>query len=224
MNKITIRPFLAAKLCLFALGALFALSSCDGFGIRGNGHVLTDARKIPEVSSVEAHGALRVEWHSGPPSVTVTTDDNLMGYVDVRVDGRKLVLRTHNNLRPTNGVVVRVSSANLASVALHGAVRLVAENLAANDFYIDGSGATHIELSGTASSLNATLSGASRLEAESLRSQTVDMSISGAGRAEVYASENLRVRISGAGKVYYSGNPKSVERKISGAGKIKART
>ena len=39
--------------------------------------------------------------------------------------------------------------------------------------------------------------------------------------AEVAASETLKVSITGAGKVIYSGNPPTIEKHISGAGSIR---
>jgi hypothetical protein len=53
--------------------------------------------------------------------------------------------------------------------------------------------------------------------------QDVEISVTGAGKADVYASNLLRAAITGAGNVSYHGNPKSVEKKIAGAGKIEAR-
>jgi len=66
------------------------------------------------------------------------------------------------------------------------------------------------------------MSGASRLDAESLQVKTAELSISGAGRAQVSASDVLKVAISGAGKVTYTGNP-ALEKHVSGAGTIRRR-
>ena len=49
------------------------------------------------------------------------------------------------------------------------------------------------------------------------------MSLSGAGQAEVYASEQLDVTISGVGRVTYSGRPKVINKNISGIGTVSAR-
>jgi len=68
----------------------------------------------------------------------------------------------------------------------------------------------------------ATMSGASKLDAEGLQVKTAELSISGAGKAEVSASDSLKVAISGAGKVTYNGNP-TVEKHVSGAGTIRKR-
>jgi hypothetical protein len=223
MKMITIKPFLAAKLVLFALAAAVSLASCDAVGVHGNGNVISESRPVSEFTSVEAHGALLVEWSSGAPSAKVTTDSNLLPYVEVTMSGSKLDLRTRESLRPTGNVRVQISSHNLASAGLSGAVRFTAQQLTGTEFNLDASGATRTELTGSATALNAVLSGASRLDAEPFQTQNVEISISGAGRAEVYATEKLSVRISGAGKVTYSGNPKSIEQKISGAGSITAK-
>ena len=70
--------------------------------------------------------------------------------------------------------------------------------------------------------LLATMSGASRLDAEDLQVKAAQLSISGAGKAEVWASDSLKVSISGAGKVTYRGNP-TIEKDISGAGSVRKR-
>ena len=115
------------------------------------------------------------------------------------------------------------TSSALNAAALYGAVQFQAVKLNDQNFYLDATGATRTTLSGTAGSLSASMTGASRLDAEDLQTRTSELSISGAGRAEVFASEKLRAAISGAGKVLYAGNPKTVEKRITGAGKISAK-
>ena len=58
-------------------------------------------------------------------------------------------------------------------------------------------------------------------KARGLQARIVEISITGAGSAVVNASNTLRVAITGAGDVTYFGNPKTVERHISGAGSIR---
>jgi hypothetical protein len=66
------------------------------------------------------------------------------------------------------------------------------------------------------------MSGASKLNADDLQVRTAQISISGAGKAEVAVSDSLKVAISGAGKVTYRGNP-TIEKQISGAGTVRQR-
>ena len=51
----------------------------------------------------------------------------------------------------------------------------------------------------------------------------VSVDSSGAATADVYASEELRAHVSGAGNVNYFGDPKTVNKEASGAGSITKR-
>ena len=80
-----------------------------------------------------------------------------------------------------------------------------------------------VTLAGKVNRLLASLTGASKLKAADLPADDVELSVTGAGKADVTASNLLRASITGAGKVSYGGQPKSVEKKITGAGKIEPR-
>lgn len=219
MNTITIRPFAAAKLLTFAA---LALGGCHVTGIRGNGHVTTDTRPVTDFTSVEADGAFTINWSNGPAGLKITTDENLLNRIETSVSGQKLRLHSRGQLRPTDGIRVTLTSSGLSGARLTGAVRLTAAKLSGKGFYLEGTGATRVVADGTVNELMATMSGASKLDAESLQAETVQLAISGAGKAEVAASKILKVAISGAGKVTYTGNP-TVEKHISGAGSVRQR-
>lgn len=220
MNTIPIRPFAAAKLLTFAA---LALGGCHVTGIRGNGHVTTETRTVPDFTSVEADGAFTITWSKAPAALKITTDQNLLSHVETSVRGSKLRIHSRGQLRPTEGKIkVLISSSALSGASLTGAVRLTATKLSGKGFYLEGTGATRVVVDGTVNELMATMAGASRLDAGSLQAETVALSISGAGKAEVAASKILKVAISGAGKVTYTGNP-TVEKHISGAGSVRQR-
>ena len=219
MSTIYIRPFAALKLLTFAA---LCLGGCHWTGIRGNGHIVTEDRPVREFSSVEAEGAFDIQWVSGPASCSIKTDENLLRHVETSMDGKTLRLEWNGQLHPTRGMKVRLSSGSLTGARLTGAVRLNAARLAGKGFYLDGTGATRVTVDGAAEELMATLTGASKLDAEALQVKNAQLSISGAGKAEVSASDILKVAISGAGKVTYNGNP-AIERHISGAGTIRRR-
>jgi hypothetical protein len=219
MSTITIRPFAAAKLLTFAA---LSLGGCHLSGIRGDGNIVTENRPIQEFTSVEAEGAFDIEWVTGPASCTIRTDENLLRHVETSMNGKMLRMEWHGQLRPTHGMKVKLSSLSLTGARLTGAVRLAATGLSGKGFYLEGTGATRVTADGAVNELIATMSGASKLDAESLQVKVAELSISGAGKAEVSASDTLKVAISGAGKVTYSGNP-TVEKHISGAGTIRKR-
>jgi hypothetical protein len=219
MSTITIRPFAALKLLTFAA---LCLGGCHWTGIRGNGHIVSEDRRVQEFTSVEAEGAFDIQWVAGPASCTIKTDENLLRHVETSMDGGKLRLEWNGQLHPTHGMKVKISSGSLSAARLTGAVRLTATRLSGKGFYLDGTGATRVTVDGAVEELMATLTGASKLDAEELRVRSAQLSISGAGKAEVSASDILKVAISGAGKVTYNGNP-AIERHISGAGSIRKR-
>jgi hypothetical protein len=219
MSTITIRPFAAIKLLTFAL---LATAGCHFPGIRGNGHVVTETRAVSDFTSVEADGSFTISWTKGATALQIKTDKNLLNHIETSVEGTKLRLHSHGQLRPTKGVKVMLSSSNLNGAHLTGAVRLTAARVSGKGFYLDQEGATRAVVDGNVEELLGTMAGASRLEAESLHAQNVEISISGAGRADVTAEKILKVSITGAGKVTYSGDP-TVEKHVSGIGSIRQR-
>ena len=86
------------KTNFFAVCLLFALAGCDVGGIRGNGHLITEQRKVEPFINVDASGAFRIDWHSGPPTASVTIDENLMQYVEMEVRDRILYIRTTHHV------------------------------------------------------------------------------------------------------------------------------
>jgi hypothetical protein len=212
MNKITVA--LLASLALFAGG-------CRWAGIRGNGHIITDQRTVSPFSEIEADGAFQIEWRSGPPALSITTDENLLKYIDNRNIDNRLRLHSARNLWPTHGVKVVVSSPTRAGARLTGATRLTANQLSGAKFAVESTGAAKVTLDGNIDELLADMTGASKLSASSLQTKTAEISTTGAADADIAVSETLKVSITGAGKVIYSGNPTTIEKHVTGAGKIR---
>ncbi|MDQ6655200.1 MAG: DUF2807 domain-containing protein [Verrucomicrobiota bacterium] len=225
MHTIPVRPFIALKLATLAALAvlMLLLSSCHWAGIRGNGHVVTENRNVPPFTELQADGAYDVTWTTGAPAVSITTDQNLLEHIQVRSENGKLTIDWGKPLRGTHGIKIKIASPVLSRIQLNGAVRFTGANFSGPELYLEANGASRITLQGDVNALSAEMNGASRLDAESLSTRAMELSISGAGRAEVNVSEVLKVDISGAGKVTYSGNPKTVNKTVSGAGSVKRR-
>ncbi len=155
------------------------------------------------------------------PALRITTDENLLPYIDNHISGDTLRLRTHEQIWPTHGIKVVISSPTRAGAKLSGAVKLTATQIAGPKFAFQSTGAARVTLDGSVDELLADMTGASELKANALQTKTVEISTTGAADAELAVSEILKVAITGAGKVSYSGNPKTVEKHISGAGSIR---
>lgn len=85
---------------------------------------------------------------------------------------------------------------------------------------VEVSGAGNLFLAGSAERATIELSGAGDLHAYPLAVETLEIEVSGAGTAEINATGALEAEVSGAGTVRYTGNPHSVMKEVSGAGKI----
>jgi len=208
------------KITIVFLTVCIALASgCRWVGVRGNGDIKTDDRTIGAFTEIDAGGAFEIEWQSGSPALRITTDENLLSYVESDVSGDTLHLRTHEHIWPTHGIKVVISSPIRTGARIRGAVKLTAKQLTGPKFALEGSGASHVSLDGNIDELLADMTGASELEASGLQTKTAEISTTGAGDAEVAVAETLKVAITGAGKVSYSGNP-TIEKHITGAGSV----
>jgi Putative auto-transporter adhesin, head GIN domain len=208
------------KITIVLLVACIALAAgCRWVGIRGNGHIKTEERTIAVFTEIDAGGAFAIQWQSGPTALSITTDENLLPYIKSDVSGDTLHLRTHEQIWPTHGIKVMISSPTRAAARIRGAVKLTAKQLTGPKFALEASGASRVSLDGNIDELLADMTGASELEARGLQTKTAEISTTGAGDAEIAVAETLKVAITGAGKVTYSGNP-TIEKHITGAGSV----
>jgi hypothetical protein len=197
------------------------LAGCDfDTGIKGSGRVVTVQQPVGPFTEISGRGALRIEWRSGEPSLSIATDDNLIGHFEARTTGNRLELRMRERVRPTHGIKLVITSPSLKGAKLSGAAELVAHGVTGQTFAVESTGAASITLDGTVEDLLADMTGASELKAKGLQAKVVEISTTGAADAWVNVTEKLRVAITGAGDVTYSGNPPTIERKITGAGTI----
>ena len=86
---------------------------------------------------------------------------------------------------------------------------------------MESRGASRVSLDGKIDELLADMTGASELTASALQTKTAEISTTGAADAEIAVADKLKVAITGAGKVRYSGNPPTIEKHITGAGSIR---
>jgi len=214
MKKITISVIAA---CVVLIGG------CRWVGIRGNGHIKIDERTIGAFANIETSGAFEIEWQNGAPSLRIKTDENLFSYIESQISGDTLHLRTREQIWPTHGIKVAISSPARIGARISGAVKLTAKQLTGPRFALEATGASRVSLDGNIGELLADMTGASELKASGLQTTTAEISTTGAADAEIAVSETLKVAITGAGKVSYSGNPKTIEKHISGAGSIRHR-
>jgi putative autotransporter adhesin-like protein len=202
-------------------GCVIFVAGCHLPGIRGNGRIKTEERQIGAFANLDAGGNFEIEWQNGSPALRITTDENLFPYIENDVSDDTLRLRTREYVWPTHGIKVVISSPMRAGGKIRGAVKLTANQLSGPSFALQSQGASEVSLDGTVDRLLVDMTGASQLAAEGLQAKVAEISTTGAGDAEVAVTDTLKVVITGAGKVTYSGNPPTIKKQITGAGSIR---
>lgn len=211
------------KKTILLVAGVVVIAGCSRLGIKGDGLITTTNRPIADFSALEVAGAYQIQWSNGKPALTISTDQNLLPLITTSISGSSLHIDSKENLRPTKGIKIFVSSASLTDVQLNGAVGMTASNLSGGDLKLESNGASSIIVHGSVTNLEANLSGATRLNGTTLHTQSAKVALTGACYADVTVTETLNASISGAGAITYAGNPKSVEKNVSGVGTIHAR-
>ena len=231
---------------ILAVALLISITaSCDigGKKIRGNGVVKTENRNAGSFTRINASGSVDVVVKQDSVySIRVETDENLLPYVVVENKNGSLHIREQRGvrLRPTHSVKVYVSGPSIISFDGSGSADIVSENTITSKetISIGLSGACTIRLDVNAPKVKAGISGAGTISLKGqtrdfevdasgsadincfgLLAENTDVSISGAGDAEVFASVKLDLHVSGAGDIRYKGNA-MVNKHISGAGSV----
>ncbi len=186
----------------------------------GSGTLKTEKREVGSFSSIDANGALEIEIVcQKEPGLELEGDDNLLPLLKTEVRGGTLYLEPQKTFSSKKSIRVRITMPNLESLSSSGASNFQVKEIKNEKLKVDSSGASNINLSGETRVLDVNLSGASKVESERLRAERVSVALSGAGEANVYASDELNAEVSGVGSVTYSGDPK-VNKKVSGVGSV----
>jgi hypothetical protein len=229
------------------LAALFlAFSGCTFIQektIKGDGEIISETFVVEEFSELIVGGAFSVSLIKGDDAkVVIEVDKNLLEYISVNSKGNKLVIDKNRKvaLNPTR-MRVQVTYSGLEKIDLSGACNLVGNETIEGDIFelsVSGaasvdldflvrelhlslSGAGNIKLEGETEKFFCELSGASSLRAKNLVSQSTEISLSGAGSAEVHATGSLKASLSGLGSITYHGDPPNTNINKSGLGSIK---
>ncbi|HSY20445.1 MAG TPA: head GIN domain-containing protein [Candidatus Acidoferrales bacterium] len=211
------------KTTILLVAAVALLTGCFRPGVRGDGVIKTEDRPISDFSKIEVTGGYEIKWTGGKPALSITTDQNLLPLIATVVSGDTLQIGSTNDLSPTKGITIILSSASLAEVRLTGGNSFKGTQITGPDLKLESTGASEIHVDGSVTNLDVTLTGASQLNAKSLSTQTATIELTGASDADVTVTDTLKVSITGAGSLTYSGNPKTVHQNIAGAGSIQKR-
>ncbi len=234
---------------IFGLLIAGALLSACGLPIRytevrGSGVLATILKPVTGINAVELNGIGNLIIQQGDKeSLEITAEENLIKYIKSVSKGTSLHLYIEDyvNLRPTMNIIYRLTVKDLRRITadgigqievmpletahlglkLSGNNAVMVSDLVADSFTLDASGLGDVEINGAVNSQDISISGMGNYSAEALQSRKARVSISGAGSALLWATEELHADLSGAGSIQYYGSP-VVSTDISGAGSVKS--
>lgn len=205
-------PVVLITLCL-------VLASCHRHGVRGSGTPKSEQRTLGEFSIVEVSGTFKVTIQRGEISqATVSTDDNLVPLVKTEVRDSRLLVYTDQDVDPRTELLVDIMTPSVSSVSASGVASVEIRKVRGEQLTLVLSGTGSMEADGSVGDASLVISGAGSMSARNLHAANTRITMSGAGKAEVFATDKLDVTISGAGSVNYYGDPKEVRKNISGVG------
>ena len=211
--------FLLLVMLATGLGGYLFVSN---YGERGSGVSLTEIREFDSFEKVylEEIGTVNISFGE-TQSVSVTTDDNLVGLVETVVEDGELRIRPVRAINPRVGLVIDVTVPRLTHAELAGAASLNIVDIDGESLDIELAGACGVDATGKVENLTVELAGACRARLKQLESRHANVEIAGTGSIVVFASESLQAEASGFAKITCHGNPQDVQKEANGISSVK---
>ncbi|MBI5033938.1 MAG: alpha/beta fold hydrolase [Chloroflexi bacterium] len=193
--------------------------------VTGSGKVVNETRNVSGFDGliIEGVGKINID-RTGTESLSITTDDNLLQYIDTRVRGGKLVIEFKPKIWVDRfsdlSFNLTVKDLNLLQVT--GAVSIDAKNLQGDQMTVSIDGAGTTNLAGKVDQLTVSLKGMGTFNSENLQAKRATVTNDGTSAAVVRVSDSLNATVSGIGSIEYIGNPQ-VTKNISGPGTVRQR-
>ncbi|MEW6006043.1 MAG: head GIN domain-containing protein [Stygiobacter sp.] len=209
------------KTLFIILTLLLSFNACTFWGVRGNGKLKTQTRNIENFDRLEVGGVFSVKVEIGKEaSLKIQAEENLLPLIKTNVVDGTLIIETKKGLNPRREIKILITTPDLNYVEVSGANSLQIFNIDEDVFEVNLSGAGSIYLKGKVEKFYADLSGAGSIDSKDLIANVVEISVSGAASADVFAKERIDASVSGVGSINYYGNPQNVKTNISGVGSI----
>ena len=220
--------------------AFILLNSCHY--TTGSGNIISEKRSVGNFTGISVGGSFDVEVKIGPVTqVTVEADDNVIKYVETRVSGNTLKIRTEG-MHSMNNVHLKVyiSIPELRSVKASASASVKVLDIIKEDgrLSFDASSSADIEaevdapevdaeasssgsvnLIGKTKNYSARVSSSGDIKSFELLSENTDVSASSSGSAQVHASVSLTAKANSSGSIDYRGAA-NVKKTVNSSGSV----
>ena len=177
--------------------------------INGEGDVISKSFDFKDFDRIVINGHADVDFtQSSTWEVTVRTQENVLEWLDYKVEGTTLVIETkdHREIRSKTYDIV-IQAPELKKLTVNGA----------SDFNVKG-----LRMDGD---LDVEVNGAGDLDFDRITCNSLSVEVNGAADANLTSIDilkKLKVQVNGAGDVEITGNAVDVSLEVNGAGDIDA--
>jgi len=232
------KRLLAAMTCVLLL-----LTSCSV----GSRRVVTEERPVSGFDQVVFEGLGELTITQGElEALTIEAESNVMGRVTTEVKGDTLYIGLRpslfgisivptrpirHDLRVRNLRAIEVTGLGNVSagairgdrlrVDMNGGGRIVVRALNADLLELTLSGLGGCEVAGAVRRQDILITGGGDYDGSELASEIAEVTLTGLGKATVWASDALDVELTGAGSVEYYGDPR-VTQSVTGLGRVRS--
>lgn len=188
-------------------------------------HADEQMRKVTPFKGVVVQGPVNIIVEAGKAfSLRVEGDPTFINRVTSEVAGGELRLGMKESKRTNigNGDRVVVTLPELQRFSGEGAGQIIINNVRGERFDVDYRGAGRLAISGEVRTLRLHAEGVGEVDTKDLRTRSADVSFEGIGSVKVHASDKLDANVTGMGNLSYYGNPRVVNKSVSGIGSVVA--
>lgn len=188
-------------------------------------HADEQARNLSQFTRIAISGPMNLVVDGGKPfSVSVQGEAKFINRVTTKVVNGELRIGmkddSSTNIRKHERVVVSLPS--LTSFEAEGAGLARLNNVQGDRLDVEYAGAGSLVINGKVRHLRIEAEGVGEVDTKGLIAQEADVDFEGIGAVSIYASEKLTADIEGMGSLTYYGNPRIVNKSVSGIGSVTA--
>ena len=191
---------------------------------KGSGNLETVSIDLKEFNRIQSAGSADIFVKiGGSQKIELTCDDNIIDNITMEVRGKRLIIESEGSFSVSKSPRIDITIPELESMSIAGSGDVEIRGLDGGEFTYSVSGSGDLTAEGKVDYLELRLSGSGDMDTRKLIAREVDCKIAGSGDIEVYAAESFNGSISGSGDITLYGDPKYVDRFVSGSGSIRKR-
>lgn len=188
-------------------------------------HADEQTRNLSQFTKIAISGPMNLVVDAGKPfSVSVQGETKFINRVTTQVVNGELRIGmkddSSTNIRKHERIVVSLPS--LTSFDAEGAGLARLNNVQGDRLDVEYAGAGRLVINGKVRHLRIEAEGVGEVDTKGLIAQEADVDFEGIGAVSIYASEKLTADVEGMGSLTYYGNPRIVNKSVSGIGSVTA--